>query len=110
MFSNFHDCCQQEMHTPARGIPRSTGTIPSPQPALPLPFVRSSDAKHSLNDIHLTLSDLQATYRPTLAGVLLPSCLIVVSLLGSVQNSGTASVDVYRYTNAIFENSVYNLQ
>ena len=39
---------------------------------------------------HSTLRGLQATHKPTLAGLLLPSCLIVVSLLGCVWNSGTA--------------------
>ena len=41
-------------------------------------------------EIHVTVFGLQATHRPTLAGLLLQSCLIVVSLLGGVWNSVTA--------------------
>ena len=42
------------------------------------------------------LRGLQATHRPTRAGLLLPRCPVVVSLLGCVWNSGTAPVDVNR--------------
>ena len=62
---------------------RSTGTLQqSPQP-LRYRFL-SWDVKSIPNkvyiDIYLTLCGLQATHRPTLAGLLFPSCLIVVSL------------------------------
>ena len=114
-FQKISRFCQQERHTPARartrqGAPRNAGTLPSPQPALPLPFVRCH-VKHSPNnevlllpnEIQLTLCELQATYRPTLAGLLLPSCLIVISLLSGVWsrvwNNGTASAYVYRCSN-----------
>ena len=47
-------------------------------------------------EIHMTLCGLKATYRPILAGLLLlQSCLIVVSLLGGVQNAETIPADVH---------------
>ena len=48
-------------------------------------------------------------YRPTLVGILMPSCLIVVSLLGGVGNSGTAPADVYLSGNAVCENTVFKI-
>ena len=49
------------------------------------------DAKHGLNEalllpneIHMLLYELQATYRPTVAGLPVANCFIVVSLLGGV--------------------------
>ena len=50
-------------------------------------------SKHICDSV---LRGLQATHRPAIAGLLLPSCLIIVSLLGCVWNRGTAPVDVYR--------------
>ena len=60
---------------------------------------------------HFVLRGLQATHRPRLAGLLLPSCLIVVLLLGCVWNSGPAPVDVSPVysSNAVFENTVYTV-
>ena len=73
----------------------------------------SRDVKHSLkevvllpNEIRLLLCKLQATYRPTLAGFPLPSCLIVVSLLGGVCNSASAPASIYRCSNSVLENIV----
>ena len=88
----------------ARGTPRSTGTLPSLQPALFIVAFRGMSSTIPMEyycfpsrDIRPSvLRGLQATHRPTLAGLLLPSYLIVVSLLGCVWNSGTAPVDVYR--------------
>ena len=59
--------------------------------------------------MHLKLCELQATYRLKLIGLLLPSCLIVVSLLGGVWNSGTAPAGVYRCSNVVFENIVFKI-
>ena len=61
------------------------------------------------NEIHSTLFELQATDRFTLAGLLPPSCLIVVSLLGSVWNSGTAPASVYRCSNNVLERIVFKI-
>ena len=59
--------------------------------------------------VHLALCELRGTYRPTLAGLLLPSCLTVVSLLGGVWNSGTAQADVDRCSNVVFQNTVFKM-
>ena len=58
---------------------KAPGTLPSPQPALPLPFVRCH-VKHSPNE-HSEICGLQETQEPILAGLLPQSCLIVVSIL-----------------------------
>ena len=52
---------------------RSTGTLQQSTQPLRIP-------NKVYIEIYLTLYGLQATHRPTLAGLLLPSCLIVVSL------------------------------
>ena len=52
--------------------------------------------------LRVTICGLHATLKPTL---LLPqSCLVVVSLLGGVWNSGTAPADVHRCSNGIKNN------
>ena len=47
------------VYEPTRGAPRSTGTLPSPQPALMLPFVRCQAQPNEVPllpiEIHLTL-------------------------------------------------------
>ena len=82
-------------YKPAWDPPRSTGTLSSPQTALPLSFVRCQ--------AHLTLCELQATYKLTLR----VSCRTVVSLLGGAWNSGIALAYVYRCSNTVFENTVF---
>ena len=86
-------------HKPARGPLQSTGTLSSPQPALPRLFVRCQ--------AHLKLCELQATYKLTL----LASCRIVVSLLGGAWNSSIAPPSVYRCSNTCtdFENTVFEI-
>ena len=99
-------------YEPARGAPRSTGTLPSPQPSLMLPFVVcQAQPQWSTTAPHRDTFD---TPTPWTSGdtqththrLLLPSCLIKILLLGCVWNSGTAPVDVYRFSNAVFENTV----
>ena len=62
---------------------RRTGTLQQSTQPLRYRFL-SCDVKSLPNkvyiEIYLTLCGLQATHRPTLAGLLLPSCSIVVSL------------------------------
>ena len=41
-------------------------------------------------EIHVAVSDLQATHRPTIPGLLLQNCVIQVSLLRGVWNSDAA--------------------
>ena len=47
-------------------------------------------------EMHVAVCDLQATRRPTITGLLLPNCVIYVSLLRGVWNSGAAPAGVYR--------------
>ena len=96
--SKFHDFCLQQTHTPARACARHRAkhrdTTVSPTYAYNVAFREMSSAvstKYYCLSTRCTCNyELQATYRPTLAGLLLPSCLIVGSLLGSVWNSGPA--------------------
>ena len=46
--------------------------------------------------IHVAVWDLQATHRPTITGLLLQNCIIQVSLLRGVWNSGAAPAGVHR--------------
>ena len=46
--------------------------------------------------IHVTVSDLQATHRPRITGLLVQNCVIQVSLLRGVWNSGAAPAGVHR--------------
>ena len=59
------------------------------------------DVKHNPKEVLLLPIKIHLTLRTpwgsgTLAGLLLPSCFIVVPLLDCVWNSGTAPVDVYQ--------------
>ena len=47
-------------------------------------------------EIHVAVCDLQATHRPTITGLLQQNCVIQVSLLRGVWNSGAAPVGVHR--------------
>ena len=47
-------------------------------------------------EIHVAVCELQATHRPTIAGLLLQNCVIQVSLLRGVWNSGAAPTGVHR--------------
>ena len=47
-------------------------------------------------EIHVPVCDLQATHRLTLTGLLLQNCVIQVSLLRGVWNSGAAPAGVHR--------------
>ena len=49
-------------------------------------------------EIHVTVCELQATHRPTIAGLLLQNCVIQVSLLfvSGGWNSGAAQAGVHR--------------
>ena len=53
-------------------------------------------------EIHVAVCRLQATHRPTIAGLLLQSCFIEVSLLGGVwNNSGGTPADVHLDGNTV---------
>ena len=47
-------------------------------------------------EIHVAICELQATHRPTIAGLLLQNCVIQVSLLRGLWNSGAAPAGVHR--------------
>ena len=47
-------------------------------------------------EIHVAVRELQATHRPTIAGLLPQHCVIQVSLLGGVWSSGAAPAGVHR--------------
>ena len=47
-------------------------------------------------EIHVAVCELQATHRPTITGLLLHNCVIQVSLLRGVWNSGAAPAGVHR--------------
>ena len=47
-------------------------------------------------EIHVPVCELQATHRPTITGSLSQGCVIEISLLGGVWNSGAAPADVHR--------------
>ena len=47
-------------------------------------------------EIHVAVCELQATLRPTIAGILLQNCVFYVSLLRGVWNSGAAPAGVHR--------------
>ena len=47
-------------------------------------------------EIYVAVCELQATHRTTIAGLLLQNCVIHVSLLGGVWNSGAAPAGVHR--------------
>ena len=47
-------------------------------------------------EIHVAVCKLQATHRPTIAGLLLQNCVIQVSLLRCLWNSGAALAGVHR--------------
>ena len=47
-------------------------------------------------EIHVAVCELQATHGPTIAGLLLQDCVIQVSLLRGLWNSGAALADVHR--------------
>ena len=61
-------------------------------------------------EILATVCGLQATHRPTIAGLFLQSCLDEVSLLGDVWNNGAAPADVHRSVQqCVFENTVFKI-
>ena len=47
-------------------------------------------------EIHVAVCELQATRRPTIAGLLLHNCVIKISLLDGVWDSGAAPAGVHR--------------
>ena len=47
-------------------------------------------------EIHVAVWEFQATHRPTIAGLLLQNCVIQVSLLRGLWNSGAAPAGVHR--------------
>ena len=47
-------------------------------------------------EIHVAVCDLQATHRSTVTGLLLQNCVIRISLLRGVWNSGAALAGVHR--------------
>ena len=89
--SKFDDFCRQQtynQHEPARVIPRNTGAR--------VLLGGLTPAAAAVSRTPLALLGRYYLRRHTLAGLLLPSCLIVVSLLGGVWNGGTAPLDIYR--------------
>ena len=54
------------------------------------------------NEIHSVVCELQATHRPTIAGLLLQNCVIQVSLLRGMWNSGAAPAGVHRGVAIVF--------
>ena len=57
-------------------------------------------------EIHAAVCDLQATHRPTITGLLLQNCVIQVSLLRGVWNSGAAGRRPPRCSNYNIQNNV----
>ena len=47
-------------------------------------------------EIHVAVWDFQATHRPTITGLLVQNCVIQISLLRGVWNSGAAPAGVHR--------------
>ena len=47
-------------------------------------------------EIHMAVCELQATHIPTIAGLLLHNCIIPVSLLRGLWDSGAATAGVHR--------------
>ena len=62
-------------------------------------------------EIHMAVCELQATHRSTIiiAGLLLQNCIIQVSLLHGLWNSGAAPAGVPAVQETVFENKVFKI-
>ena len=60
-------------------------------------------------EIHVAVCELRATHRPTITGLLLHNCVVQVSLLGGVSNSGAAPVGVHRGAAVTFEDTIFKI-
>ena len=59
-------------------------------------------------EIHVALCEFKATHKPTIAGLLLQNCVIQVSLLRGMWNSGAAPAGVHPGAAFVFSNSIQN--
>ena len=53
-------------------------------------------------EIHVAVCELKATHRPTIAGLFLQNCVIQVSLLRGMWNSGAALAGVHSGAAVVF--------
>ena len=60
-------------------------------------------------EIHVAVCELQETHRPTVAGLLLQSCVIQVPLLRGVWNSGAAPEASSAVQQLVLENIIFKI-